>query len=181
MNPSRLACLGALIFLASTQVAPAQSVQETRAGVAPRVNLISTNPIGLIFEWYNGELEHAVSPTASVAVAASHFNFDEFIYTAIDGIARYYPSARALRGFSFGGSIGYVHFADDTDDCVGCVDTSGDALTIGVRGDYVWILGRDQRFTVATGIGARRLFYQNDSNDEPTALPIARLSIGYAW
>ena len=92
--------IGALFLLALASPASAQSVQETRAGVTPRVNLISTNPIGLIFEWYNGELEHAVSPTASVAVSASHFNFDEFIYTAIDGIARYYPSARALRGFS---------------------------------------------------------------------------------
>jgi hypothetical protein len=169
-----------LFFLALSSPVNAQRIEDTRSS-APRVNLVSTNPIGLIFEWYNGEFEHAVRPTASLAVAASHFNFDEFIYTSVDGIVRYYPGARALRGFSFGGTVGYVHFSDDSDDCPGCVDTSGDAFTIGVRGDYVWILGRDQRFTVAAGLGAKRLFDTNDSVDEPDALPIARLSIGYAW
>lgn len=164
-----------------SSTARAQRVEETRAGAAPRLNLVSTNPIGIIFEWYNGEFEHVLSPTASVAAAASHFDFDEFIYTSIDGIVRYYPGARALRGFSFGGTVGYVHFSDDSDDCPGCVDTSGDAFSIGVRGDYVWILGRDQRFAVATGLGAKRLFRSDDFNDAPDALPIARLSIGYAW
>ena len=155
--------------------AAAQSVDGDRAGI-PRRNLISANPIGLLFEWYNGEYERAISTTASLAVAASTFDFweDGERYTSIDGIARYYPQARALRGFSVGASLGFVDF----DACDDCFDDDATSATIGIRGDYVWIIGRDQSFSVATGIGAKRIL----SNDLGTDfLPIGRLSIGYAW
>lgn len=153
----------------------AQSAETDRAGI-PRVNLVSANPIGLLFEWYNGEFEHALKPTTSLGVTASSYNFDDARYTAIDGIVRYYPAARALRGFSIGGSVGFVDVNDDP--CDGCQDESESSATIGVRGDYVWILGRDQRFAVAAGIGAKRLI--NDKSGIE-GLPIGRLSIGYAW
>jgi hypothetical protein len=165
----------ALVSVAS--VASAQRVEDDQSGV-PRVNLISANPIGLLFEWYNGEYEHAMSATTSLAVAASRFDFDEENYTSLDAIGRYYPSGKALRGFSFGVSVGVVKVDDDYDDaCIACEDDEGTTGTIGVRGDYVWILGRDQRFAVATGIGAKRLL----NDDFGGGLPIGRLSIGYAW
>lgn len=158
-------------------VASAQRVDGDRSGMR-RVNLVSANPIGLLFEWYNGEFEHAMSSTTSLAVSASHFGLDDSDYTALDGIARYYPAGRALRGFSFGVSVGVVSVSDDYDDCLGCEEDEGTSGTLGVRGDYVWILGRDQRFAVAAGIGAKRLL-NNDLGTE--GLPIGRLSIGYAW
>jgi hypothetical protein len=168
----------ALAIVSLTSVASAQRVEGTQSGM-PRVNLISANPIGLLFEWYNGEFEHAVSPTVSLAVSGSHFGFDSDDYTAVDGIARYYPAGKAIRGFSFGVSVGVVSVEDDVDDtCFGCEGQDGTSATVGVRGDYVWILGRDQRFAVAAGIGAKRLL----SNDLGTdGLPVGRLSIGYAW
>lgn len=150
-----------------------QTMESNRAG-APRVNLVSANPIGLLFQWYNAEFEHALNPTASLAVAGTRFGFDHFNYTAVDGIVRYYPSGRAIQGFSIGGSVGFVNASEDN--CNRC-DT-GSGATVGVRGDYVWILGRDQRFAAAAGIGAKRIFVQNVGN---TGLPIARLSIGWAW
>lgn len=156
----------------------AQSAQSDQAG-ASRTNLVSTNPIGVIFEWFNGEFEHALNSTSSLAVAATRFDFEEFNYTAIDGIARYYPSARAIRGFSIGGSVGALMAADDN--CTSCDDVNENAFTIGVRGDHVWILGRDQRFAVAAGLGAKRLFFGDGENSASTFLPIGRLSIGYAW
>jgi hypothetical protein len=175
MKISRLFAVAAAIAVTST-VASAQRVEDSQTGM-PRVNLISANPIGLLFEWYNGEFEHAVNSTASLAVAASRFDFDGPTYTSIDGIGRYYPSGKALRGFSFGISVGFV---DVDANCDGdfCSDEDGTSATVGVRGDYVWILGRDQRFTVATGIGAKRLINDNLGTE---GLPIGRLSIGYAW
>jgi hypothetical protein len=168
----------ALAVVSVSSVASAQRVEGTRSGM-PRVNLVSANPIGLLFEWYNGEFEHAMSPTVSLAVAGSHFGLDDSDYTSLDGIARYYPAGKALRGFSFGMSLGVVNVNDDADgSCFGCEDQDGTSATIGVRGDYVWILGRDQRFAVAAGIGAKRLL-NNDLGTE--GLPIGRLSIGYAW
>jgi hypothetical protein len=164
----------AFALLAVSRTAAAQSVEATRAGIA-RVNLISSNPIGLLFEWYNGEFEHALSPTVSLAVAGTSFDFDDARYNSIDGIIRYYPSARAVRGFSVGVSVGYVGVHEDS--CDGCSDDDYTSATVGVRGDYVWILGRDQRFSVATGIGAKRILRDSDVD----GLPIGRLSLGYAW
>ena len=172
MKVSRMLFAAALVA-ASSSAASAQTVEGTRAGM-PRVNLISANPIGLLFEWYNGEFEHALSSTVSLAVSGSRFDFDNANYTGVDGIARYYPSGRALRGFSFGLSAGFVNVDDDCDTC----DDDGSSATIGVRGDYVWILGRDQRFAVAAGIGAKRLLNDNLGTE---GLPVGRLSIGYAW
>ena len=169
-----LAALAATVTISAS--ASAQSADGDRAGIARR-NLISANPIGLLFEWYNGEYERAISNTASVAVAASTFDFfeDNERYTAIDGIARYYPQARALRGFSVGASLGIVSFDSSCDECF---EDDGTSATIGVRGDHVWIIGRDQSFAVATGIGAKRILSDNLGTD---FLPIGRLSIGYAW
>src|SRR5687768_4894468 len=151
----RASLFAAAAALALSSSATAQSVEGDRAGI-PRRNLISANPIGLLFEWYNGEFEHAMSSTASLAASASTFDFDEERYTAIDGIARYYPQGRALRGFSVGASAGFVS-VDDDEDCEFCDDNSGSSATLGIRGDYVWIIGRDQIFAVATGVGAKRV------------------------
>jgi hypothetical protein len=171
-------CATVVAVLAFASAASAQRVEGDRSGM-PRVNLVSANPIGLLFEWYNGELEHAFSSTTSLAVAASRFDLDDVNYTSLDGIARYYPSGRALRGFSIGVSAGVVKVDDEFEGtCIGCDEDDGTSATIGIRGDYVWILGRDQRFSVATGIGAKRLI-NNDFGTE--GLPIGRLSIGYAW
>ena len=175
MKRLRLA-ISALAFVAVATPAFAQSADGTRSGLA-RPNLVSANPIGLLFQWYNAEFERAVAPTVSLAGAASSYDFDDARYTSVDGILRYYPAAKAVRGFSIGASVGYIDI--DEDDCGGfCSDDSGSSATVGVRADYVWIIGRDQHFAAAAGIGAKRLF-NNDLGTE--GVPIGRLSIGWAW
>ncbi|MEO8193344.1 MAG: DUF3575 domain-containing protein [Gemmatimonadales bacterium] len=168
----------AIALIVTASVSSAQSVEDSRAGVS-RLNLVSANPIGLLFQWYNGEFEHAMSATASLAIAGSSYDFEDARYSSVDGIVRYYPGARALRGFSVGASAGFVDMRDDNS-CIefGCEDQSGTAGTIGVRADYVWILGRDQHFSAEAGIGAKRIL-SNQLGTE--GLPIGRLSIGYAW
>ena len=174
MKVFRLAIIGAAIAVTAT-AASAQRVEETRSGM-PRVNLISANPIGILFEWYNGEYERALSSTVSLAGAASSYDFEDARYASVDGIVRYYPSGRAIRGFSIGASLGFISIDEDFE-CEGC-DEDGSSATLGVRADYVWILGRDQRFAAAAGIGAKRLL-SDDLGTE--GVPIGRLSIGYAW
>ena len=163
----------ALIAIASPSFA--QSVDGVRSGLV-RPNLISANPIGLLFLWYNAEFEHAVSPTVSLAVAGSSYDFDDARYGSVDGIVRYYPAARAVRGFSIGGSVGFIDINEDP--CEFCSDDSGSSATIGVRADYIWIIGRDQRFSAEAGVGAKRLLSDNLGTD---GVPIGRLSIGWAW
>ena len=177
MKVFRYVLVAAIASMAAAASASAQSASENRAGM-PRMNLISSNPIGVLFEWYNAEYERALNTTTSLGVAATSYDLDDVRYSSIDGIARYYPSGRALRGFSIGMSAGFVDVDDKNDGCQFCEDESGTAATIGVRGDYVWILGRDQRFSVATGIGAKRLLGRDIGTE---GLPIGRLSIGYAW
>ncbi|HEX2723775.1 MAG TPA: hypothetical protein VHM24_12740 [Gemmatimonadaceae bacterium] len=168
--------LTTLALLAAASPAAAQSVDASRSGI--RTNLVSANPIGILFQWYNGEFEHALSPTVSLAAAGTSFDFEDVNYTAIDGIVRYYPGARALHGFSVGASAGFVRLYEEYDNCPQCEEEDESAFTVGVRTDYVWILGRDQHFTAAAGIGAKRLI----GNDEGAGgLPIARLSIGWAF
>ena len=168
-----------LAFIAVASPAFAQATTDAHTGLG-RMNLVSANPIGLLFEWYNAEYEHALKSTVSLAVAASSYDIDNTRYASVDGIARYYPSARALKGFSIGASVGFIDLNDHYDygNCIGCNDDSGTSPTIGIRGDYVWILGRDQRFAVGAGIGAKRLL-NSDLGTE--GVPIGRLSIGYAW
>lgn len=165
----------AAALVAAVSPVSAQKADANRAGFT-RTNLISANPIGLLFQWYNAEYEHALLPTVSLAVAGSSYDFEDATYASVDGIARYYPAGRALRGFSLGGSVGFIDINEDN--CFGCGDQSGSSATIGVRADYVWILGRDQHFSAAAGIGAKRLL-SNDLGTE--GVPIGRLSIGWAW
>ncbi|MGK2960632.1 MAG: hypothetical protein ACSLFK_00655 [Gemmatimonadaceae bacterium] len=178
MNLSRLPLIGAMAALALASPLPAQSVEGTRDGI-PRTNLISSNPIGLLFEWYQGEFERAISPTVSLAAAFASFSLSDDDISSLDGIARYYPGARALRGFSLGVSGGISGVKED--DCAfdTCSRDKYTAVTLGIRGDYVWLLGRDQNLAVAAGIGAKRLFADKVNGIE--GLPVARLSIGYAW
>lgn len=179
MNVSRLVLIGAVSALAGASPVSAQSVEANRAGV-PRTNLISSNPIGLLFEWYQAEYERAISPTISLAVAGTSYDFfDDENVASVDAIARYYPGARAIRGFSLGVSGGFVGVEEDFCDGFTCRRDDYTAFTLGVRGDYVWLLGRDQHLAVAAGIGAKRLLA--DRVDGIEGLPVARLSIGYAF
>ena len=59
-----------------------------------------------------------------------------------------------------------------------CIQEGGTSATLGIRGDYVWIIGRDQVFTVATGLGAKRVLADDVGTE---FMPIGRLSIGYAF
>lgn len=156
----------------------AQSSSAARSGI-DRPNLVSANPIGLLFQWYNAEFEHAVTSTVSLAGAASSYDFNDSRYSSVDGIVRYYPGGLAVRGFSIGASVGYIN-VDDTraSNCLSCSNGQGSSATIGIRADYVWILGRDQHLTAAAGLGAKRLL-NNDFGTE--GVPIGRLSIGWAW
>ena len=176
MKLFRLALVGAAIAVTAT-ASSAQTVEGSRTGIR-RTNLVSANPIGILFEWYNGEYERALSSIVSLAGAASAYDLDDTDYQSVDGIIRYYPSGKALRGFSIGASVGYINLDEDFDDCFGCVEEDGSSATLGVRADYVWILGRDQRFAAAAGIGAKRLLSDNLGTE---GVPIGRLSIGYAW
>jgi hypothetical protein len=72
---------------------------------------------------------------------------------------RYYPSARALRGFAIGALVGMARAQPTdcvSDDSTGACVYDGASATgaaVGVFLDYSWLLGRSDRFYVGTGSG----------------------------
>lgn len=158
----------------------AQTVTWNDKQVPLRENLLSINPLGVLFEYYSAEFEHSMSRSTSLAVAGSYFSPFDIGYSSVDGILRYYPAEQGLRGFSIGPSVGYTHVSDNS--CVfDCTTNSSSAVTIGVQLNYSWILGPSQHFGIELGLGAKRLFYSGSEGRGSTALPTGRLSVGYAY
>lgn len=176
-----------LSFVLAAAMLLATTLRAQTVDLPVQNNVLSINPFGFLFEWYNLEYEHAFGSTASWAVGVGHLNFgdddddDETSYTSADIKLRYYPSAEAPTKFSAGIAFGYSRVSDEDPGVLGQDDF--DALSIGIDLGYSWLLGRTRQFFIGTGIGAKRLFpIGDDSDDDETfGYPTVRLSIGYAF
>ena len=141
----------------------------------PHNQVLSANPILLLFEWANVEYERKISPTGTVGVAGSWVSFDDGNeeYRGLSAFYRYYPQGAALTGFYFGGKFGY-HWVSDYGD-------TGSAFGLGIDIGYSWLLGESRSFYVGLGVGASRLF-GNDLEDDSVTIPTIRLvNIGFAF
>ena len=180
-----LAGLSLVFALAAPRVAAAQE--------QPR-NYLAINPLSILFTLYNGEFEHVfASREFSIGASTSYWGenqdscdfgcSDEVDYFSVDGKVRYYPSGRALKGFSFGATVGVSRLSGSfTDSQTGQSESKATAFSFGFVLDYNWVLGRTQHFLVGTGIGAKRLVGLDIDTDGVTvAYPTARLSVGYAF
>jgi hypothetical protein len=164
------------------------SLRAQAIDVPIQPNVVSLNPFGFVFAWYNAEFEHAVSSTASWAVSGGYISMgdddDEKDYTSADLKFRYYPSAEAPSRFSAGITAGYSRVTDeDTPEGGPVVRDEFDAFSLGFELGYNWLMGRTRQFYVGTSIGAKRLFpLGEDGNDDETyGYPTIRLGIGYAF
>jgi hypothetical protein len=174
------------VLLAATFGATA--IRAQTLDVPVQSNVLSINPFGFLFEWYNVEYERAFSSTASWSLGAGHISIgdtnDEATYTSADIRLRYYPSAEAPTKFSAGIAFGYSRVTDeDPGPSGGVIKDEFDALSVGIDLGYSWLLGRTRQFFIGTGIGAKRLFPlgEEDDDDETFGYPTVRLSIGYAF
>jgi hypothetical protein len=177
----------ALTLLVTTLAATA--VRAQTVDVPVQSNVLSINPFGFLFQWYNIEYEHAFSSTASWSAGVGHIDIgdadDETTYTSADLRLRYYPSAEAPTKFSAGISFGYSRVTDEDPGAAAgeIIENDFDALAVGIDLGYSWLLGRTRQFFIGTGIGAKRLFLlgEEDEDDETFGYPTLRLSIGYAF
>ncbi len=184
----RLASFAVVSILAAVPATARSQVVQTADSV--RSNLISVNPLGIVFAYFSAEVEHSFAPSGSVALAGSYDGTGDFGYNSADLILRYYPQAQGIRGFAIGVTTGYTHVSSSEyllayPDCLGCggpfVSGSSNAFTAGIQGDYSWWIGKKQRFGIELGLGAKRLFYTGSGRRGSEALPTGRLSIGWGF
>ena len=172
-NLPRAIAAALLVHLAAPAVLTAQG------GTPPvRNDVLSINPLALVFTGISGEYERRRSPSTAVALGVSIWSTDDFNYQSVEGKFRFYPNGEALRGFSVAGTAGYSHIAED-DDLFG---ESGSAISAGVELNYQWLLGLERNFAITLGAGGKRLFFLGDEVDDASAgIPTIRFSIGYAF
>ena len=174
----KLIIAAAAILLA----APAHAQEE--ATPPPFRTLVTVNPLGLLTDYYNVEVERALSNVASLSLAFERSTADDDNTTAGDLRFRYYPQARVFSGLALGASLGYGRFNEDADDGESDPEDDDNRMsgpTLGLEVDYSWLVGRDRRLYVGLGFGARRLL-SGGNDDDPVLLPGARyFGIGYTF
>jgi hypothetical protein len=147
-------------------------------------------PIAGIF---TGEVETALA-AAGVTLGAGgviDLSGTEDRFSSLQAKLKYYPNEQALRGFALGLTLGMVSMRErqainfcDVNGCTApSLRTRRDTKpTFGVVADYNWLIGRQRRFLVGAGIGARRVL-GDVSGDSPleSVLPDGRLLVGWAF
>ncbi len=183
-------------FVALPSAASAQTLRDqTRqldAVLRTPQQIISVNPFLPLFGFFQGEYERRINPNASFAIAASHTEWDNDVYTNVDVKLRLYPQEKGLSGLGLASSLGYANirregFENCTFTEVDFVCSTEPRKNIGapafaVEGQYQWLLGTKKATAVALGFGVKRYFVDKaDFQDRSRVLPTGRLTIGYAF
>lgn len=183
-----LLLVAALASLATRALA--QFDPEAGRHTSPR-QALTIQPVQFLLGFYSAEYERAVSTATTVGVGANYFEGffgssdagDDPKYFSTELKVRYYPGERPLQGFSFGVSGGYVNVQPWDLFCFdSCNRTHRTGASAGFLLDYGWLLGRNERFAVALGAGAKRLFVHTSEGDRVrTGYPTLRISAGLAF
>ena len=157
----------ALVVLGLLGAVPAMT--QAQQAIPATQRAISANPFGFLLEWFNGEYEHKVSESTTVGVGGSFFLTDDGDYLNGDLLYRFYPSGKPFEGWALGVKVGVTEVADE-----------GTAFGFGFDTHWSWLLGRNDNFYVAVGVGLKRLVGTNDVSMEyvPT---IRIINVGLAF
>jgi hypothetical protein len=186
---------------------PAGAVAQTNATKppVPHNQVVSLNPFGLIFEWYNAEYERKIGDAATLGVSASHFAAGDMANALL--LARWYPQRAALDGFYLGARAGaYVtktrtyeyhptppprpapNNPTPTYQTYSTYPTYREQKRVvpgvGLEIGYNWLLGPKQNLSIGLGFGVTRLLQSGDGDDffMPPVLPGVRfVNIGIAF
>lgn len=182
-----LAALAVVPIFAATLTAQSEGTVQAGPTIAKPKNVLSTQPLSIILTVYNAEFERAMGATWTAGVTASYWapDFDEgdesdFSYASGDIKFRYYPGAKPLEGFSFGGSVGMTRISEEF---LG-EKAAATGPSIGTYLDYGWLLGPTNRFYVGLGFGAKAVFVNDNdfaSSDPTVRYPTARISVGFGF
>ena len=178
---ARSLCLVFLLFLMLVVMS------AMPAACYDRKVVVSTNPFLDMYTWFNGEVELAVSPNATIGVAGNYITFgdiddedDEENFTNVGVLFRYYPR-EAFGGFYFGIRGGY--YGVTKTDWQTEEEETASAFGLGFDLGYSWVLGANERFYVGLGAGMMRLFGGDlEDLDVSVNLPIIRIiNVGLAF
>lgn len=137
----------------------------------PYRQVISANPFGLLLELFNAEYERVIGESSTAGLGGSFFASDDVDYLNADVFYRYYPSARPLDGWAFGGKVGVTRVREN--------DTY---IGMGFDVNHSWLMGRRENFYVGIGIGLKRLFGTGSDYGDLDYIPTIRLvNIGFAF
>lgn len=178
VGPGRRALRVGVAVLSLTLVPAALQAQEA---VPERKTMLSINPLGLPFEYVSTELERKLSRMVTLGASLSYLGIDDNSYLSVEGKLRVYPNEEAFRGFSIGLAGGFSRLEEDYGSSYDGVveDRSATRPTVAVLADYNWLLGRSKRILVGTGVGAKRIFGDDDAfSDINFAYPTVRFQIG---
>lgn len=177
----------------TTAPTPPAAASTQAAAAAPALRgTLTANPIAMLAGFFSGDAEFRAAPAWTFGIGATMNTIDDYNdYRAVDLKLRYYPSGRALRGFSVAAIVGISTAVDVLSNPGGqftipAAGRSSERFTrpsIGTEFSYQWLLGRTSRFAVVTGAGVKRMLGEEGSVDPVNIplLPVARVSIGYAF
>lgn len=175
-----------IIALIALTAAPLAAQEPTRLPLQS----IAVNPLAIPFGVFSAEYEVALpSPGFTLGVGGTYFSRDGDRESWAEVKGMYYPNETGFRGFSVG-LTGGVHSSgrrvSRCDFNVPCVDSrrSQTAPTLGVLASYDWLLGRQQRFRVGLGVGAKRVLRDVDDSRADVleqVYPDGRFVIGFVF
>jgi hypothetical protein len=162
--------------------------------VGPWRQAIAVNALAIPFGLFSGEYEIALpSPGFSVGIGGSWLTTGDDRNSWVEAKAHYYPGERPFRGFAVGLTAG-VHSARNqgNESCVNIFEPCNDAVrpfrtetapTLGVIVNYDWLIGRQERFRIGLGLGAKRILRDVGPNNGvlEQVYPDGRFVLGVAF
>ena len=189
---------------ASRPLAPTLARTPEAIPLRPRVTrTASTNPLALPFGVASAEFERAVGPRGLAVGVGAFTSLTRDATLLNDGGSatfrslqlklKYYPREDGLRGFAVGLTAGVAHERELSEAFymyehgveVARQETfrTRTAPTLGATLDYNWLLGRDRRFLLGLGVGARRALGVSPRARGPLTDPLVdpRLQVGIGF
>ena len=163
--------LAAAILVPSGTSAHAEAQESGADPAASHQNLITANPFGFVFQWYNVEYERKFRANTTLGFTTSYATPDGGSFATGNAIIRLYPQGIALKGFYIGGRTGAYYLNDD--------DDNGTYFGAGVEVGYTWLMGSRKNWYLGMGAGVTRLF--GGVNGSAVIPQVRFVNFGYAF
>jgi len=181
-----------LVLMLALSSTPAIAQTGATRPPVPQHQILSANPFGLLFNWFNVEYERKIAPATTLGASASHVSGLDYSNAAL--LLRWYPQGAALDGFYLGARAGAYGFETYDYEYPAPATGSGRGASpiihrrtevqpgVGIEVGYNWLLGPRQNVTIGLGFGLTRLLGSGRRSEDLPVLPNPRVvNIGIAF